>query len=303
MSLDLDLRLGFSICLVKDPDIAAHEKEARKMQGRNNNKQSLRRNTTEASTRSYGVKELAELAGTSERTLRFYDKQGLLCPKRQSNGYRSYGPAEVDRLQEIMLYRELEVPVKEIAALLDGKAYSREDTLLAQRARLENRKAQIDVLLATIDKTLRTLQGGYNMSDKEKFDGFVQQKINENEEKYGAELRQKFGDEVMDKSNATLGKLDKKGFEKMEEEGNRIYATLATCMQEGAAPSSDVAQKLVGEHYAYLQNFGDFYTKEVYAALGSSYACDQRFVDFYDTFAPGLAVWLKDAIEHYCYND
>ena len=80
-------------------------------------------------TPAYNISAFAALAGVSTRTLRYYDRIGLLCPAQvTAAGYRVYGAAEVDRLQQILFYRELEVPLAEIAALLARPDFDRHGT-------------------------------------------------------------------------------------------------------------------------------------------------------------------------------
>ena len=251
----------------------------------------------------YGIGELARIAHVSERTLRYYDQIGLLTCARTAGGYRTYSAADVDRLQQILLFRELEVPVAQIADLLDDTEEGRETILCEQRRRLCLRSAQIQTLVGMIDRTLASLKGEGTMSDEDKFDGFVQMKIDENEAKYGTEIREKYGDERVDASNAKLGALNKEEFEDLQRQGDVLYRELADCFMRGELPDSSTVRDLVAKHHAYLGNFGDFYTKDVYLALGQGYASDSRFVEFYDAYAPGLAPWFRDAIEYYCYSD
>ncbi|NTU88498.1 MAG: MerR family transcriptional regulator [Actinobacteria bacterium] len=251
----------------------------------------------------YGIGELARIAHVSERTLRYYDQIGLLTCARTTGGYRTYSAAEVDRLQQILLFRELEVPVAQIADLLDDTEEGRKTILREQRRRLCRRGMQIQTLVGMIDRTLASLEGEDTMSDADKFDGFAQAKIEENEAKYGAEIRENYGDERVDASNAKLRALSKEEFEDLQTQGDALYRGLADCFTSGELPNSAAAQELVAKHHTYLGNFGDFYTKEVYLSLGEGYASDSRFVEFYDAYAPGLASWFRDAIEQYCFSD
>ena len=92
----------------------------------------------------YTVKELARLTGLTPRTLRYYDAVGLLCPCRgRENDYRFYGPQEVERLQQILLYRDMGLPLEEIKRLLDAPGFDREAALREHldRLRAEHRQA------------------------------------------------------------------------------------------------------------------------------------------------------------------
>ena len=153
----------------------------------------------------YTVNGLARLAGVSVRTLHWYDEIGLLRPARVTEaGYRMYGPDEVDALQSILFYRALGVPLKQIGALMADASAGRLAALQSHRAALLCRRAQLDALLATLDKTILTEEGKCAMTDAEKFEGFKQKLVAENEAEYGTEARGKYGDMAVDASNARL---------------------------------------------------------------------------------------------------
>ena len=120
----------------------------------------------------YTVKQLAALSGVTPRTLRWYDLEGLLKPLRRTDaGYRLYGPQEVDRLQQILFYRELGLELSAIRRLLDDPAFDREAALQSHLAALEARRTRLDALILTVKKTLK---GASMMSDLEKFECFKQ---------------------------------------------------------------------------------------------------------------------------------
>lgn len=137
------------------------------------------------------------------------------------------------------------------------------------------------------------------MSDSEKFDGFVQQQIQENEDKYGAEVRQKYGDKAMDEANARIGKLSKAEYEALQAQHEQIYSDLAGLFTSGLAADDEQVQAVIRRHHDFLGNYGT-YTLEMYQGLGQTYASDERFVAFYDEFAVGLAAFLHQAIDIYC---
>ena len=121
----------------------------------------------------YTVKALAELSGVTPRTLRWYDRLGLLKPGRLTQaGYRLYGPAEVDRLQQILFYRELEVPLAEIGAILDDPNFDRQAALEEHLRALSDRRSRLDDLILTVQQTLQEAKGEIMMQDKEKFRAF-----------------------------------------------------------------------------------------------------------------------------------
>ena len=137
----------------------------------------------------YTVSKLAKMAGVSRRTLRFYDEIGLLSPARVSqNGYRVYGRAEVDLLQQILIYRELGVPLEKIRSIIAAPGFDRAAALREHLTALNAQKAKIESLIKNVERTIRVMEGEIDMSDEEKFEGLKKKLIEENEKKYGREV-------------------------------------------------------------------------------------------------------------------
>ncbi|MDF2840549.1 MAG: transcriptional regulator, MerR family protein, partial [Clostridia bacterium] len=142
----------------------------------------------------YTVQKLGSLAGVSTRTLRYYDEIGILKPARiNSSGYRIYGQNEVDKLQQILFYRELGVNLDSIKDIVTAPSFNGANALREHREKLLEKKEQLDLLIANVDKTIALTEGRIKMTDKEKFEGFKQKMIDDNEKKYGAEIREKYG--------------------------------------------------------------------------------------------------------------
>ena len=136
----------------------------------------------EVKERMYTVKDLARLTGLTPRTLRYYDSIGLLCPRRgKDNDYRLYGPGEVDRLQQILLYRDMGLPLEEIKNLLDAPGFDREYALREHLDRLRERRREVDALIRAVQNTLSAIEGGTTMNDQEIFEGMKRLAIKENE--------------------------------------------------------------------------------------------------------------------------
>ena len=152
----------------------------------------------------YTVHELAELSGCTVRTLHHYDELGLVRAQRASNGYRRYGAAEVDRLHQVLLYRECGMPLAAIGRLLDDPAFDARDALAGHLRELHARKQRLDGLIASVEKTLACMEGSATMEDEEKFEAFKQGLVGENEQHYGKEVRERWGDDAADASNAKL---------------------------------------------------------------------------------------------------
>ena len=150
----------------------------------------------------YTINNLSKLAGVSTRTLRYYDEIGLLKPKRIStSGYRIYGEDEVNLLQQILFYKELDLSLEKIRSIVNSEDFDCVAALYEHKKNLLERQKQIEKLLNNVDKTLLSLKGEEEMSNREKFEGFKKDIIQNNEEKYGKEIRKKYGDEKVNESN------------------------------------------------------------------------------------------------------
>ena len=152
----------------------------------------------------YTPKQLARISGVSVRTLHHYDQIGLLVPQRRDNGYRSYSAADVERLQQILLYRQMGLELQSIGELLDAHDYDPVNALQQHLAALRQEHARLETLITTVEKTLATMKGDATMTDQERFEGLKAEAIANNEKTYGAEARARYGDKTIDAANAKL---------------------------------------------------------------------------------------------------
>jgi len=240
------------------------------------------------------VRQVARYAGVSVRTLHYYDEIGLLRPASLSAaGYRLYGADALLRLQQILFYREIGLPLRQIKSVLDDADFSAADALRAHRRELCSRKERLERLIRTIDRTLQASEGGTPMEPKEMFEGFGQRMVEENEAKYGKEIREKYGDEAVDRSNAIVAGMDRAEFEALQREGDEIHARLAALMDGG--PDAPEAAEAIERFAAHVRRFGT-YTDAALVGLGEMYVEDARFKAFYEDIAPGLAEFVRDAL-------
>lgn len=244
----------------------------------------------------YTVQKLGKMAGVSTRTLRYYDEIGILKPARiNSSGYRVYGKAEVDRLQQILFYRELGVDLKSIKSILSSPSFDPVSALKEHREKLLAKREQLDLLIANIDKTIAASEGRIVMTDKEKFEGFKKKLIDENEKKYGKEAREKYGDEQVDKSNKKLMNMTPEQYAEVEKLSAELMNTLREAFKTGD-PAGELAQKAADLHRQWLCYFWESYSKEAHAGLARMYVDDERFTAYYDKEQPGMAKFLRDAV-------
>jgi DNA-binding transcriptional MerR regulator len=242
------------------------------------------------------VQKLAKLGGISTRTLRYYDEVGILKPARiNSSGYRIYGQEEVDKLQQILFYKELGVDLDSIKDIITNPAFDRAKALKEHKQKLLERKAQLDLLLDNVDRTLKAMEGVITMKDKEKFEGFKQKLIDDNEEKYGKEIRDKYGDDTINKSNAKVKGMTGEDYEEVTRLGNEVIEVLSKALLTGD-PAGELAQKAAELHKQWLSFYWDKYSKEAHAGVAQMYVEDERFREFYDKEQLGTAAFLRDAI-------
>jgi len=137
------------------------------------------------------------------------------------------------------------------------------------------------------------------MSDKEVFDRLKQSLIDENERKYGAEIREKYGDQAVDDSNSKLKGLTQEQYDESERLRLTLGETLKAAFDIGD-PAGELAQKACDLHRQWLCVFYPKYSGEYHMGLGEMYVADERFREYYDKLTPGCAEFLRDAIRVYC---
>ena len=243
---------------------------------------------------NYRVKELAELAGVSVRALHHYDAIGLLSPARRSpSGYRLYGPDDLLRLQQILFYRELEMPLDGIARELGRPDFDPAAALVAHRARLEEKLGRLRRLVATIDATLARLGGEEDeLKPEELYEGFPK----ETAERWEREAAENWGDtDAYRESRKRVGRMSKERWAEVKAEGGAVDEALADAMRRGVAPESDEALALVERKVAHLRNFYEP-SREMVKGLGEMYVQHPEFRALYEKQAPGLAEYLRDAM-------
>lgn len=248
----------------------------------------------------YTIKKLAEMAGITTRTLRYYDDIGLLKPSEvNENNYRIYDEKNVNKLQQILFFRSLNFPLQEIKKIMDDPNFSRIDALKRQQQLLLQEQEKINTLLTNIDLTIKDYQGEIKMTDTEKFKAFKETKISENEAKYGTEIRQKYGSKTIEQSNQKFSKLSEVEFQQMQAVEKTLIDDLVALKQKPDL-SSQLAQKVYQEHKQWLEYTWPSYTKEAHRGLVDMYISDARFGDYYNQKAQTPVVQLlHDVIYEY----
>jgi DNA-binding transcriptional MerR regulator len=242
----------------------------------------------------YTVKQLADLAGVSPRTLHYYDEIGLLKPSSVGkNGYRYYSEPGALRLQQILFYRELEVNLAEIRTILDRPDFDVLLALQAHRRALQDRAARLNGLMETIDTTMAHMRGERDMSTGELFEGFDE----ETQRAYEAEASELWGEKIVKDSRRRWDSYSKEKQSAILAEAGQIYRGLMARL--GDDPDSLQVQTSVA---AWHQNLRNFYepTTAVLRGLGQAYSQDPRFRGTFTKMHPDLPEFLTAAIEAYC---
>ena len=247
----------------------------------------------------YTVQKLAHLAGVSTRTLRYYDEIDILKPARiNSSGYRIYGQEEVNRLQQILFYREVGVSLDSIKTIVTAPSFDGAAALREHREKLLEKKEQLELLIANVEKTIALTEGRIKMSNKERFEGFKKKMIEENEKKYGKEIREKYGNDTVNRSNEKVMNMTQEHHDEVTALAEQVTVTLAEAFKTGD-PAGDLAQKAADLHKQWLCYYWNEYSKEAHAGLAQMYVDDERFTAYYDKEHPGTAEFLRDAIHIY----
>jgi DNA-binding transcriptional MerR regulator len=244
----------------------------------------------------YTVLKLSKMAGVSTRTLRYYDEIGILKPaKINSSGYRIYSQREVDKLQQILFYRELGVALESVKDIITDASFDEVKALKEHHEKLLDKKNQLDILIANVEKSIAAKERSVIMSDKEKFEGFKKKLVSDNETKYGREIREKYGSDAVDKSNNKLKNMTQEEYDKVTELENMVMEALKAAYETGD-PASEQAQKAADLHREWLSFYWDSYTVGAHAGVAQMYVDDERFKAYYDKDQPGLAEFLRDAV-------
>ena len=248
----------------------------------------------------YSIQELSRLSGVTTRTLRWYDRIGLLKPSRVAeSGYRYYGGAEVDRLQDILCYRALGVELARIRECLDDPSFDRLAALRNHLAALEAERERLEQLIRSVQDTIGAEERSEIMSDEQKFEAFKMRAVEHNEETYGAEIRAKYGDQEVDEANAAVRNLTQAQYQEWTDLGREIQDRLEAAVRAGLSPESQEGREITALHRRWLTITGNQYDPAKHRGIAELYVMDQRFTAYYDKRLPGCARFLRDAVAHW----
>ena len=239
------------------------------------------------------VKQLSRMAGITPRTLRYYDQIGLLKPTQVGdNGYRFYAEESLLRLQQILLYRQLDLPLEDIQKIMGRRDFDVLGALESHKAELHKRITQLELLIGTVDATILHLKGKKEMSQKQLFEGFSEKQQAE----YEQEAAQKWDAATVQASNKKWKSYSAAEKQRILDEGNAVYAEILAAMPKGAASAE--AQAGV-EHWRRHMTY--FWTPNDAQLLGLAdlYIEDARFKVNFDKIDPKLADFMRQAVKVY----
>jgi len=247
--------------------------------------------------KQYSVKELAQLAGITIRTLHHYDRISLLKPSRRAeSNYRYYEEKELLRLQQILFYKELNFSLSQIKDVLDDPNFDLIQALQFHKEKMQAEAKRFQQLLNTIDKTIEKIKNKNTMiTDKELYEGFPKDKV----EDYRQEVIQRWGEEELLEAENRLKKLHQKDWKNLmdkQEEVNQLLASLV-----GQDPASPLVQASIAQHFELLNAFTPT-PLDRYKCLGKMYTEDERFKANYEKYKEGLADFLHQGIDVFCDN-
>ena len=221
------------------------------------------------------IKEAASAAGVSVRTLHHYDQIGLLCPqKTHENGYRLYSDSDIERLQHIMFFKELDFSLSEISKILNKPEFDRLESLRQQQNLLIRKKQRLERIITALENTIISTEDGKDMSNSERFDAFSMDEINEHKKRYAAEASEKYGRSGSWKESAEkTSKYSEQDWRRIMVNGNNILSRLAELT--GHDPSEAAVQECVRDWQKHITE--SFYncTDEILSGLGEMYVNDK----------------------------
>jgi DNA-binding transcriptional MerR regulator len=244
------------------------------------------------------VGEVAKLANVSVRALHHYDDTGLLTPSQRSDaGYRLYTDEDLDRLRQILYFRELGLGLDAIEDLLSSPGAEHREVLAVQRELLAEKVARTQAMIEAIDRELAGTERGVRMTKEEMFEVLGEDDPSQWED----EARERWGEsDAYKESQRRASRYTKKDWAKIKAEGDAINAALVAAFEAGFGPDSDEAQCAIDRHFRQIND--RFYPcpLQMYRSLGQMYVADPRFKATYDKLSDGLAEYVRDAVGAYC---
>lgn len=246
------------------------------------------------------VKQVAKISGVSVRALHHYDEIGLLKPASiGANGYRYYGREELLRLQQILLHRELDIPLGEIRAILDDPAFDQMAALRQQRDRLAAEAKRYATLVRTIDRTIADLNGENAMRNAELYKGISPEKQAEYEkwlvEKYGGDMPERIA--VSRRKYDALTDAEKQG---LQDELSELELAWVEAMKNGVPAESAALDPLTARFRQWVEYMWNRpCPPEALSGLADMHLGHPDFVSRYEALGEGFSDYHAAAMKAY----
>jgi len=241
------------------------------------------------------VGQIARIAGVTVRTLHHYDEIGLVVPTtRTESGYRLYGETQVERLQEVLLFRELGFPLEEIRDMAEQPGYDRISALKRHRALLEAKADRVLRMIDAVDAAIDASEQGITMNKEDMLEVFG----DFNPSEYEEEARERWGHTAAYKeSQRRVARYTKDDWLAIGAEAAEINGAFLALRAAGAAADSPEAMAVAERHRAHLSKWFYECSHEMHAGLGRMYVEDRRFTENIDKAGEGLAAYMSEAIQ------
>lgn len=240
------------------------------------------------------VGELARLAGITVRTLHHYDELGLVsASERSGGGYRLYDAAAVDRLQEVLFFRELGFGLDDIRSIVNDPGYDRIAALARQRLLMEQKATRLQEIMGALDRAVEAERQGIVMDAEEKLEIFG----NFDPAEHAFEAHERWGaTDAYQESARRTASYTEDDWLRIRDENQQIYRLLLKQRAAGLAPEDPGAMDAAEAHRALISKWFYDCPVEMHAQLGRMYLADNRFKDNIDEAGEGLAEYLSAAI-------
>jgi DNA-binding transcriptional MerR regulator len=249
--------------------------------------------TSEVDNMLYTVKEISQIANVTIKTLHHYHKIGLLIPKQRSEaGYRLYGHKELERLQQILFYRELDFPLDQIKQILIGE-FDRLFILEKQKKLLVSRLQRLHRLVQTIEESIDTTKRGEKMDQDKMFQGFR----SEEEWEQALDEQNQYLKENYDYNLLQDNKIEVQTINKMAEESDRFMKSMASALQEGCKVDEQKVQTLISQHINFLNDHGHSISSTDFVAQTRFFLQDDFDRNMMESLQTGLSYYLCVAAE------
>ncbi len=252
----------------------------------------------ERETQDRTVGPAAEAVGTTVRTLHHYDSVGLVVPSGRTHaGYRRYTEEDLDRLRQVLVYRELGFALEDIGALLDGDDGDRARQVADQLDAVVARIDRLQQVRAALEEQMERQMSGVNLTQAEKRELFGDSWV-ENEQEYVAEAEQRWGGtDAWAQAREREQSYSKDDWAQMSAEVDDVNARFVVLMQAGEPAQGGAARDLAEEHRQLICRWHYDCSLQMHAGIGQTYVQDERFTKTYEDIAVGLAVYVSEAMQ------